>query len=530
MSAALAGSRRLFRATLEQDGRHFAPWVVLATALSTSSVLVYPWVFPTAADRTALATAIGANPALGLIFGPAHDLTITDGFNAWRSLALGGFLAALGAIFAVTRASRAQEDSGQAELLASSVLGRSSRLLVAFGVACIGSVVLGVVAGLLTVACGGGWQPSLLLGAGFTVTGILFGAVAAVTAQLGADAHAANSLAVSTLAVLYLARGFSGAMQAPEWTLWINPLGWTLQTLPATENRWWPLALPLLLAALLLVVAFVLQSRRDFGIGAIPARPGPVRGSVRSVLGLVVRLGRTSLITWGIAAIALGFVFGYLATSVKDLLGNESGVQQILAAGATTPDELVGAFLVTILSLLGIITAIPGVQIMVRVRTEELEERVEPILASPIHRGRYYGANVLLALVSPAIYLLLAATVIAFVASGDKTGLTFGQILLQGVAAVPAVWALVAVAVAVVGARPHVIIASWVGVLAGFGLTILGPTFKLWDWVLAISPFWHVPKITTASPDWWGLLGVGAVTALLVLIGFVGFRRRDVAV
>lgn len=46
-----------------------------------------------------------------------------------------------------------------------------------------------------------------------------------------------------------------------------------------------------------------------------------------------------------------------------------------------------------------------------------------------------------------------------------------------------------AVSVAVVGARPHVRIAAWAGVVASFALTILGPTFKLWDWILAISPF-----------------------------------------
>src|SRR5699024_12531907 len=52
------------------------------------------------------ALPIWSNPALGLIFGPAFDLATTDGFNSWRSLALGGFLTALGAILTVTRATR----------------------------------------------------------------------------------------------------------------------------------------------------------------------------------------------------------------------------------------------------------------------------------------------------------------------------------------------------------------------------------------------------------------------------------------
>lgn len=530
MSSPLTGVRPLLHATLRQDGRHFAPWVVLATALSTSSVIAYPLVFPSAADRAALATAIGSNPALGIIFGPAHDLSTTDGFNAWRSLALGGFLAAMGAIFAVTRASRAQEDSGQAELLAAGVLGRSSRLVVAVAVGCIGSILLGLVAALVTVAFGGGWEATLLLGAGFATTGIMFASLAAVTAQLGADARTSNSLAVGTLAALFLLRGASGALQAPEWTFWANPLGWVLQTLPAGENRWWPLLLGLALSGAFLALAFSLQARRDFGVGAIPPRPGPAHGRLGNVRSLVVRLNRASLVTWCVAFLVLGYVFGYLATSVKDLLGGESGVQQILAAGATTPDELVHAFLVTILSLVGIIASVPGVQIMTRVRTEELEDRVEPILATPVGRTRFYGAHVVLALLAPAVYLLLAATIIGVVAANGDTGLSTGDVVTQGLATVPAVWVLVAVSVAVVGARPHVRIAAWAGVVVSFALTILGPTFKLWDWILAISPFWHVPKLTSEDPDWWGLGAIGAVALILLAIGFAGFRRRDIAV
>jgi ABC-2 type transport system permease protein len=529
MSTALVGTPPLLRATIRFDGRLFAPWILLATALSASSVLVYPWIFPSQQDRAGLAAAIGANPALGLIFGPAYDLTTADGFNAWRGLALGGFLVAMGAIFTVTRATRQQEDSGQAELLASGVLGRGSRLLAGVGLALLGSLLAGLVAGAVTGLCGGEWQASMLLGATFTATGWMFTAVAAITAQLGSDSRTANSLAIGVLAVLFVARGFLYSIDARDWTAWVNPLAWMTETKPASGDHWWPLLLAIGFTIVALAIAFVLQSRRDFGQGAIAPRPGPARGAVRSPWRLALRLNRGPILTWVIAFAVLGVVFGYFAGSIKDILSSDSAVGQILAAGATTSEALISVFLLTILSLVGIIATIPGVQTMVRVRTEETEDRLEPIIATDVQRPRYYAANVLLAFLAPAVYMLIAGAIAAALASGAGIGIDFGTAFLQAVAVIPAIWTVVAVSVAVIGLRPQVTAAAWFGVLVSFVLTLLGPTFKLWDWVLGISPFWHVPNVSAANLDVWGLLWISLVTIALVAIGFVGFRRRDLA-
>lgn len=529
VAAPLTGTRRLLRTTLHHDGRLFAPWVVIASALSASSVLIYPFVFPTAADRFALATAIGANPALGLIFGPAFDLTTVDGFNAWRSLALGGFLVALGAIFAVVRATRAQEDSGQAELLASGVLGRSSRLMAGIGVALVGSFAAGLVAGVLTVACGGAWGPSMLLGATFTASGWMFAAVAAVVVQVGSDARTASSLAVGTLGVLFLLRGFCASLDAPAWTLWANPLGWTLQTRPASGDHWAPLLLAVALVIVLAAAAFALQARRDYGQGTIAPRPGPARGTTRGPWRLAARLTRGAALTWLVAFVMLGVVFGYFTTSVQDILRADSGVQQILAAGAVTPAQLTAAFLRTVLSLIGILATVSGVQVMLRVRAEELSDRVEPVLAGAVTRTRYLAAHIGVALALPTVLLLVAGTVVATLAAGADIGISFGDAFTQAVATAPAVWTVVALSAAVVGARPAAALAAWAGVLVSFVLTLLGPTFGLDDWVLGISPFWHVPQVAGPDPDWTGLGWLALATAALLTVGLVGFRRRDVA-
>lgn len=525
----LTGTMPLLRTSLRHDGRLLAPWILFATVLSASSVLVYPWVFPTQQDRQGLAAAVGANPALGLIFGPAHDLTTVDGFNAWRSVALGGLLSAIGAIFAVIRATRAQEDSGQAELLASGVLGRSSRLLTGAAMALIGSLALGVVAGLVTIACGGDVQASMLLATTFTATGWMFAAVAAVTAQIGSDARTANSMALGALGVLFVLRGFAYSVDASRWSTRANPMSWMVETRPATGNHWWPLLPAIAFTIVMLCTAFVLQARRDFGQGAIKPSPGPARGRARSTWHLALRINRGPIITWSIAFLMLGVVFGYFTTSITDILGSESSVQQILAAGAATPDQLVAAFLVTILSLVGILAAVPGVQIILKVRSEEMDNRVEPIIATTVTRPRYYASNVLLALGTSTVCFLLAATLIGLLAGGAGIGISFGDAILQAAATAPAVWTVVAVSVAVVGAHPIVTLAAWAGVLVSYALTLLGPTFGLPDWALGISPFWHIPHTSAPDADLSGLIWISLFTLGFLIIGFAGFRRRDLA-
>ncbi|TSD93727.1 multidrug ABC transporter permease [Gordonia rubripertincta] len=526
--ASTVGTRPLLKASLHHGGSTFAPWIVLPTALAVSSVLVYPWLFPDALERKAFATTVGANPALGLIFGPAYDLSTTDGFTAWRSLALGGFIAALGAIFIVVKGTRGQEDSGQAELLASGVLGRSARLLAALVMAMMCSLAIGVVAGVATGLCGGSWGSSMLLGAGFTVTGWMFAAVAVVSAQVGADARAATTISVSLLGVLFILRGFLYSVSAPSWTTWANPLGWIQETRPATGDHWWPLGLGVAFAIVVAGLGFALQVSRDFGQGLVPSRPGAPRGRTGTPTGLAVRLNRAPIASWSVAFVGLGVVFGYFTRSVKSLLETNPAMAAIFASGAASPNDLISAFVSTILSLVGIIASVAGVQIVNRVRTEELEDRTEAVLATSVARVRYLATNIVVAFVATAAFLLIAGTVVGVFASTAGIGITFGDALLQAVATIPATWTVIAFAVAVIGARPEARPAIWLGVLVSFVMTILGPSFKLPGWALGFSPFHHVPDVAAAGANWSGVLWIGLVTLGFLLIGSVGFRRRDI--
>lgn len=104
-----------------------------------------------------------------------------------------------------------------------------------------------------------------------------------------------------------------------------------------------------------------------------------------------------------------------------------------------------------------------------------------------------------------------------------------GDVLGQAAATVPAVWVLVGLALACVGAKPSKRLIGWMGVVATLALTILGPLFNLDEWVLDISPLWHVPNVGATDPAWLGLVGLAVVAVFFTTVGFVGYRRRDIA-
>jgi ABC-2 type transport system permease protein len=157
------------------------------------------------------------------------------------------------------------------------------------------------VVGLLTsAALAAGGQPaagSLAFGLGWATTGIAFSAVAGITAQLTTSDRSALGLAVSAIGVTYALRAVGDlAEPGPSALSWLSPIGWNQQIRAFAGDRWWVLALPLLLTAGLVPLAFLLRSRRDLGVGLRAERPGPADGRLGGVLGLAVRLQQRALV------------------------------------------------------------------------------------------------------------------------------------------------------------------------------------------------------------------------------------------
>lgn len=526
MTRHFTGAGRLLRTELAQNRRSLGPWLILIPTLSASSVLAYRWMFPSRADRQGLATALGSNPALDLVFGPARDLMTNDGFNAWRAGQLGSLFAALMAILLVISTSRADEESGRAELVAAAAISRQARLIASMGVAFVASIALVIVTFVLTWACGGGVRATAILSAGYGGIALVFAGVAGIAAQLGGDARTASGLSMSVLGVLYVLRGWCDSSGTAAWTQWLTPFGWLERTAPATANDPWPLLTCPLLAVALVVMALVLQQRRDFGMGLLSPGAGPASSPRLGVGGLAWRLHRGSLAAWAAAFLLLGIMFGNLTTSIGSVFATNPSVARILASGAATPGQLTFGFVSTILQIAGIVAAIMGAQVVMRLHTEEVTHRSDPLLAGSLRRRSLFATHAALALAADAVMMLLNGVAVATVASHGAHGVAFRTVVEQAGVTVPAIWLLTGVSIAAVGAYPRGRMSGWMVIVATFGITLLGPTFRLPNWMMDFSPLHHVPAV--AQPhSWSGEWALIAITMLLVLIGCAGFSRRD---
>ncbi|MGW5076562.1 hypothetical protein [Rhodococcus sp. NPDC004095] len=90
----------------------------------------------------------------------------------------------------------------------------------------------------------------------------------------------------------------------------------------------------------------------------------------------------------GVCVRRSGVIFGNFGGPAIDLFSARPALAVISASGAATAADFVAAFLATSLSMVGHVASIAGVQIVNGVRSEELDNRVELVLAMELPSAR----------------------------------------------------------------------------------------------------------------------------------------------
>ncbi len=529
----LVGTPTLIRLALRLDRIRLIAWVTGVVAIGYGTASAFRDLYPTVESRRALASTLAKTPALIALTGPGFNLSSIGGLTAWRIGGFGAVMVALFAIFTVTHHTRLQEESGRLELVGSGRVGRFAPLTAALGLAFGVSLLIGLASGAALTALDEPAAGSFALGLGFTSAGWTFAAVAAITAQLSQSARAANGLAGAVLGAAFLLRavGDSAGTGSLSFMSWLSPIGWTQQVRPFAGERWEVFGLPVVLAVACVALSFRLQQGRDLGEGLLSSRPGPpvAAGSLSTSLSLAWRIHRGALAGWVVGLACLGAVLGSLAEGVGSLVGDNPQLREIFERLGGR-DNLIAAYFASTMGVVGMLGGAYGVEATLRLRSEEINGRAEPVLATRVSRLGWLLGH-LLVVVSGTVVLLAVAGVSAALAHGLRTGnpaAALSDLAPAGVLQVPAVAVMVGLTVCLFGLVPRASTAAWAFLAVSVVLAQLGPILQLPAWLQNISPFTHVPQvpIETISPTPLALLTLTA--AGLVAAGLAGFARRDI--
>ncbi|MDM7830370.1 ABC transporter permease [Cellulomonas edaphi] len=522
----LAGTRGLVRLALRADRWRIAVWAVAVAWLSVVSVQALETVYTSPESRAARAELI-ASPAATALAGPGYGLDdYTIGAMTANELALWIMLpVAIMAVLAVTRHLRAPEEDGRLELVRSQPVGSAAPVVAGLVAAAAAVLAVGglTFVGLLTTSL----DPagSALMCASVVVVALVLAGASAVASQLSTHARTASSLGMAAVGAAFVLRAV-GDVQGPRSTSvwsWLSPFGWSQATAPYTVDRWWPLLLGLAATAVSIAVAFALAGRRDLGTGLLPDRPGREHGRVGGVVGLTWRRQRTAIWSWGAAIVLSGLLVGVLAAQLVDFVAEQPAFADLYpggVGGATAAAFALYSVFLAVLASAYVTTAVGAA------RHEETSGRAETLLALPLSRTRWLGAQLGLALGAAVTMLLVAGVVMGLTAAASLDDDSQVATLVGATAVtVPGVLCVLAFAVLVLGCAPRAFPLVWayvayVGVMAMFGELLP-------DGADVASPFTYLPALPAEPMSWAPVVACTLVALVLALGGLAGFRRRD---
>jgi ABC-2 type transport system permease protein len=525
--SAFAGTLGMLRLYLRRDRVVLPLWVLLLSLpLATVYVGSIEKVYPDQAARAGFAASIMASPAQRALYGQIYNDSL-GATGIWKA-GMFHLLIAVAVVLTVIRHTRADEETGRAELIDSTAVGRYASLTAALLLSFGASVITGAVgaAGLLTTSVPP--SGSLAFGAALACSGLVFTAVAAVAAQLSSSARFARGAAFAVLATAFTLRAVGDAGSG---TLsWLSPLGWSLQVRPYAGDRWWVLLLHLATTMLLTALAYRLLAGRDVGAGLIAERPGPATASpmLRGALGLAWRLDRGALLLWTVGLCLYGLLIGSVVHGIGDELGGGTAQDIVEHMGGT--GALEQAFVAVAFCMLGMMAAAFAISLTLRPHQEEAGQRAETVLGGAVGRSRWLAGHLAIALIGSAVAMLIA---------GAAAGLTYGvaahdiggklsMVVATAAVQLPAVWLSAAVTVALFGLAPRFSPVAW-GVLVGFvALYLIGSLSGFPQWLLDLEPFAHIPRVTGGAFTPVPLLWLLVIDAALIALGMAAFRRRDV--
>jgi ABC-2 type transport system permease protein len=529
-------SVRLVKFMLRRERVISTIWITIMVFFSVALVPGVNQVIGDGEDREAMVTML-SDPSMIAMMGPLYDAESTAGLFAymmllWTMLAIG-----LMNIFLIVRHTRADEERNRAEVVRSLPVGRLATLNAAMLTALIVNTVLAVLTGLGMFATGVegfGFGGCMLYGVLLGVFGLFCAALTAVFCQLCVSSRGALAFPGIIMVALYMVRAIGdmpnedGVMEY-EVLSCLSPMGILQRSQVFVNDSTAPVFAVLLITAVITVTAFVLNRVRDMEQGFIPAKPGrrEAKKSLLSPFGLSLRLTKNSIVWWCTGMFAVAAMYGVILSDIGEFIDSNDfyGELMVVAPGRMQAE----VFVATISIMLSICCAIPVLATVFKLRGEEKDGRLEGILSRSVSRTRNLAGYAVLGFAASIIVPLVTASgfyVSAAAVMDDPIPYSF--FLQNMMVYLPALWVMLGTGAAIVGFAPKITMFTWGYIGYTFFVMFFGGMINLPEWLQKTTPFGYIPLLIAEEVNWLTLSLLTAVAAALTVIGFIGYRKRDV--
>ncbi len=510
-----------------------AAWALVFGGTVAASALSYVSSFPTVASRHQLAVTTAGDRGLAVLMGPVSSIATVGGYTVYKCFVFLTTIGAIWALLAATRLLRGEEDAGRWQLLVAGETRASrmtavtlSALGVAVAVVFCGTTLITLMSGL-NPKVGFGFGETVVYGLSIAVAPAVFGAVGALTSQLGSTRRMATALGMGFFGVSFIVRMLADAGRDAHWLLWATPFGWTELMRPFTHNDPWPLVPAGLTVLGLAGAALVLASRRDAGQGLLASSDvsSVRRFGLGSPLRLAVRLELPVLAAWCAGAGAAAFAFGIIVkvttgkvpTSLTKTLGKFG------AKGAFTNQYFGVAFLL----VATLVALLPASQIGAA-SDEETSGRLLHVLAQPVRRARLFAGRLVLSGAAITVAGVLAGLGAWLGAATQGVDLRFVSLVDAGLNVIPTALVTLGVGAVMLSMAPRHAAGSVYGVVMWSLLVdLVGTLVGGLSWIDRLSLFHYMALAPAQRWDLWTLTMTVAFALVLCVVATIRFGHRD---
>ena len=526
----------LFKTLIKRDWFKLVFWILgmLAFAASGAGKMV---VASNPATASTLYTMFVKNPAMVGLFGPTPinnptNYSLGPIFGQTMTLITGLTFAIISIIYVVNR-SRKEEDDGITELFRSYSIGKlantTALVMELLLLNLIMAVLLALSIEVQNVAGLNHLESNFLFAFTTSAQGFLWGMFALLFGQIFSEASTTKGMTFGLLGLLYIVRMLTDVTNLSIG--WFNPLSWSYLAFPYVKGHenWLAVFLTFLLAFLILGISYILELKRDVGVGYFPERKARLHGKKGhfGFPGLVLNLEKKMIIGWLLASFVLGLVYGSMFGQMDQFISSNKTVKELFVGNETAASAIRGNFMVTLFSILSILIAAFGVILLTKMVGEERKNRLEALYALPLSRLKVYSTYLLIAILSVILAQFLALFGIFIEQLGNKNALSFLEIMKSGMIWLVAVIFVLAILSLLLGLVPRLAELIWVYLAFLLFMTYLGKLLSLPKWLENLSIYNYIPKLPVEKMNLPTVLFILILSVFLVLLGFGAYRRRD---